>query len=124
MLWGLDVDVFSPDLRAVDLWVTLPARLSHPQLTEVASWGFQDEPEGLYAQARLLVDAHDEAAARELGERLLGELLAGTEARVRALAVAPAPADEPIAPGPEEFESRLVATPWHRHEPIGDGRGL
>jgi hypothetical protein len=58
-LWSISLDVFSPDLNLAEVWMELPDQMRDRQLEDVVGWGMRDEPEGLYADAQLLVWATD-----------------------------------------------------------------
>jgi hypothetical protein len=134
-LWSVSLDVFSPDLDLARVWVVLPEHMRHRELEEVSGWGMRDEPEGLYADAELLVWGADAEQAEALANRLLDKVIAKAPPTVgaqdgltRRLAVERAPDDvfetDDDPKGPEDFESTLAATPWHRCEAVGDGRLL
>jgi hypothetical protein len=134
-LWSVSLDVFSPELDLARVWMELPDHMRHRRLEDVSGWGMRDEPEGLYADAHLLVWAADAVQAEALANRLLDEVIAKAPAAVGAQAgltrrVAVERASDEVfdtddgPQGPEDFESTLAATPWHRSAPVGDGRLL
>ncbi len=134
-LWSVSLEVFSPDLDLAGVWMELPDHMRHRRLEDVSRWGIRDEPEGLYADARLLVWAADAAQAEALANRLLDKVIAKAPAAVVAQAaltrrVAVERASDDVfdtddgPQGPEDFESTLATKPWHRSEPVGDGRRL
>jgi hypothetical protein len=134
-LWSVNLDVYSPDLDLARVWIELADHMRHRRLEQVRGWGMRDEPEGLYADAHLLVWAGDAAQAEALANRLLDKVIAEAPATVgaqagltRRVVVDRAPDDifatDDGQKAPEDFESTLAATPWHRSEPVGDGRLL
>jgi hypothetical protein len=135
ILWSVSLDVFSPELGLTDIWMELSEHMRHRWLEDVARWGMRDEPEGLYADAQLLVWAPDTGEATAVANRLLDEVIARAPAAVRGQAaltrrvVSERAPDDVFDPehepkSTEDFESTLTATPWHRSERVGDGRLL
>jgi hypothetical protein len=132
LLWLVSLDVFSPNLALGDVWMELAEHMQHARLEEVSGWGMRDEPDGLYADAHLLIWARDAEQAAAVADGLLEAFLArapgavgGQSDLTRRVEVQLAPADilEPDdgPRRPADFESSLAAVPWHRSEPVGDG---
>jgi hypothetical protein len=105
-LWAVKVEVLTRDSV-----IALVPRLSHPQLEDVPSYG------GGYAQ--LLIWAASEGEARAIGDALI------TVRGRRRITVTPARGDalapENVPRSPADYESRLVATRWHRCEASAAG---
>lgn len=134
--WCVEVEVFSPDELLAIVWSELPDALRWRDRRMVEGWGFQDEDEGLYARATLLVGARNESAARDAAGRMVDRVIAAAPASVRShpgmtrcVAISAAEDNEigdrdAMAQAPDDPNGELRAAAWHRFESGGNDKVL
>jgi hypothetical protein len=130
----MSVEVFAPVLALSSSWQHLPDHVHDDALVQVRTWGFRDEPEGLFADAAFVVRAVDEQAARECAGGLIDQAIAAApgvatgSVRVLRLDANPQRTSVPslveAVRAASVLESRVVPVPWHRSEPTPDALGL
>jgi hypothetical protein len=133
-LWRVDVEVLASHHGFSNVWLNFCACARHSSLERIETWGVDEQGAGLRGRAAFLIRATDASGARGVAEQLL-EPVVGADAERRArhgrtiprLSVRPAPpteghAEDARPKSREDYESRLVPTPWHRGETVEDGR--
>jgi hypothetical protein len=122
-LWQVEVLVLSPDDDLWDRWFRHIRKLAHTRLEGQGGYGASDPAEdGSLYRTDLRVWASSEEEALAVVGALIDRVVGDAPARRRLTAIPAYPDDAFDLPHrPEDYETDLVHTRWHRCEPSAGG---